>query len=280
MISIQNLSFSYKKQAKLFDRLSMELGPGSITGLLGKNGAGKTTLLKMVVGLLFPHSGDLNVLGHKPRERRPSFLSDVFFVPEEFFLPSTTISRYVKANGAFYPSFDYALMSKLLTEFELPQEEVIDQMSYGQKKKFLISFALATKCKLLILDEPTNGLDIPSKMIFRKIMAGNLDENQLVLISTHQVKDVETLIDKIIIVDNGNIILQKDIAFITQQLQFSNSTVAEGEGILYSEAVPGGYRVITRPLTGESQIDIELLFNAITKGKQLFTTSTPHTQAL
>lgn len=277
MINIQNLSFSYKKQRKLFDGLSIELAKGSITGLLGKNGAGKTTLLKMVAGLLFPHSGSLTVMGHHPGERKPLFLSEVFFVPEEFYLPSTTIHFYIKANSPFYPSFDAALMNRLLSEFELAPDEVIDQMSYGQKKKFLISFALATKCKLLILDEPTNGLDIPSKTLFRKIMAGNLDENQLVVISTHQVKDIETLIDTIIIVDNGNIILHKDIASITQQLQFTNSTVAENEGVLYSEAVPGGYRIITRQQSGESQIDIELLFNAVTKGKQLFTTS--HTKA-
>ncbi len=274
MINIQNLSFSYKKQRKLFDGLSMELQPGSITGLLGKNGAGKTTLLKMVAGMLFPHSGELKVMEHEPRERKPSFLSDVFFVPEEFYLPSTSIRLYIKANSPFYPSFDSNLMTRLLNEFELLPDDVIDQMSYGQKKKFLISFALATKCKLLILDEPTNGLDIPSKILFRKIMAGNLDENQLVVISTHQVKDIETLIDTIIIVDNGNIILHKDVAYITRQLQFSNSTVAENEGVLYSEAVPGGYRIITRQHSGESQIDIELLFNAVTKGKQLFVPST------
>lgn len=273
MINIKNLSFSYKKQRKLFDSLSMELTPGSIAGLLGKNGAGKTTLLKMVSGILFPDSGELSVMGHQPAARKPSFLSDVFFVPEEFYLPSTTIRLYIKANSPFYPSFDSVLMTRLLNEFELEQENIIDQMSYGQKKKFLISFALATKCKLLILDEPTNGLDIPSKILFRKIMAGNLDDDQLVVISTHQVKDIETLIDTIIIVDNGSIILHKDIASITQQLHFTNSTVAEKEDILYSEAVPGGYRIITRQRNEESQIDIELLFNAVTKGKSLFNTS-------
>lgn len=273
MINIKNLSFSYKKQRKLFDALSMELTPGSIAGLLGKNGAGKTTLLKMVSGILFPDSGELSVMGHQPAARKPSFLSDVFFVPEEFYLPSTSIRLYIKANSPFYPSFDSVLMTRLLNEFELEQENIIDQMSYGQKKKFLISFALATKCKLLILDEPTNGLDIPSKILFRKIMAGNLDDDQLVVISTHQVKDIETLIDTIIIVDNGSIILHKDIASITQQLHFTNSTVAEKEDILYSEAVPGGYRIITRQRNEESQIDIELLFNAVTKGKSLFNTS-------
>jgi ABC-2 type transport system ATP-binding protein len=127
MINIQNLSFSYKKQRKLFHGLSMELQPGSITGLLGKNGAGKTTLLKMVAGMLFPHSGELKVMGHEPRERKPSFLSDVFFVPEEFYLPSTSIRLYIKANSPFYASFDSGLMTRLLNEFELLPD---DEMGY------------------------------------------------------------------------------------------------------------------------------------------------------
>ncbi|MEX2232489.1 MAG: ABC transporter ATP-binding protein [Cyclobacteriaceae bacterium] len=251
--------------------LSLALQSGSITGLLGKNGAGKTSLLKIIAGLLFPLSGKIEVLSHEPGKRQPSFLREVFFVPEEFHLPSISIERYIAANSPFYPDFDRVLIRRLLNEFELSAESVIDRLSYGQKKKFLISFALATKCRLLILDEPTNGLDIPSKAIFRKIMAGALDENQLVLISTHQVKDVETLIDRIIILDEGKIILEKDMMEITAQLQFSNSQVLNDAEVLYSEMVPGGYKTISPQVNGNSSVDIELLFNAVTKGNQIFT---------
>ena len=270
MIHIEDLKFTYKKQAPLFSNLNLELSAGSITGLLGKNGAGKTTLLKLIMGLIYPNQGSLEVMAHQPGKRQPSYLKNVFLVPEEFYLPSVSIRKFIHANSGCYPNFDPALMSDLLTEFELSEDRLLHKVSYGQKKKFLISFALATKCRLMVLDEPTNGLDIPSKSIFRKVMAGSLDENQLVIISTHQVKDVENLIDKIIILDQGKVIMQKDIQEISAELQFTNSSVPDGVNVLYSETVPGGYKVITPAINGDSLIDIELLFNAITKGKKLF----------
>ena len=270
MVTIQALGFAYKKQRPLFNNLSLTLKPGSITGLLGKNGAGKTTLLKLVAGLLYPHAGGIDVTGYQPKDRSASFLADIFLVPEEFFLPPISITRYIKANTIFYPRFDHTLLEKLLEEFELESDKGIHKLSYGQKKKFLISFALASKCRLLILDEPTNGLDIPSKSIFRKVMAGNLDEDQLVLISTHQVKDVENLIDNIVMLSDGKVIFQKDLSDITAQLHFENTTTKEDDKVLYREASPGGYKVIKRQYNGSSSVDIELLFNAVSKGTKLF----------
>lgn len=266
MINIQKLNFQYPKRAPLFQDLSCELSAGSITGLLGKNGAGKTSLLKMMTGLLFPHSGAIQVNGHIPMKREPSHLENLFFVSEEFFLPAISGKQFVKANAPFYPRFDQSLLDELVNSFELPDTHNLQKLSYGQKKKFLISFALATKCRLLVLDEPTNGLDIPSKSIFRKCMAGALDEDQLVLISTHQVKDVENLIDRILILDEGKFVMQKEMHEISSKLRFANSSVAEGEEILYSEASPSGYRVITPG--DSSHVDIELLFNAVTQGTQ------------
>ncbi len=269
MITIQKLNFNYPKQVNpLFHDLDCELSAGSITGLLGKNGAGKTTLLKIMIGLLFPSSGNLKVNDHLPLKRQPSFLEDLYFVSEEFYLPGISISSYVKANSGFYPRFDTELLEQLLQDFELDENKNLLKLSYGQKKKFLISFALSTKCRLLILDEPTNGLDIPSKSIFRKIMAGSLDEDQLVIISTHQVKDVENLIDKILILEQGSFILQKDLYDISSRLNFSSSSTGEGKEVLYSEMVPGGYKVITPQVNGSSSVDIELLFNAVTQGNQ------------
>ncbi len=269
MIDIKQLNFSYsKKQQPLFQDLDCGLDAGSIVGLLGKNGAGKTTLLKIMIGLLLPTNGQLNVNGHVPRRRQPSFLEDLFFVSEEFQLPSISISNYVKANSGFYPRFDEKLLHKLIVDFELPETKSLQKLSYGQKKKFLISFALSTKCRLLILDEPTNGLDIPSKAIFRKVLAGSLDEEQLVIISTHQVKDVENLIDRIIMLESGRFIMQKDLYEISSKLNFSIVSSDEGEEVLYSEMVPGGYKIITPQVNGDSSVDIELLFNAVTQGSQ------------
>jgi ABC-2 type transport system ATP-binding protein len=265
MISINQLTFHYKKQQALFADLSFHQENGSITGLLGKNGAGKSTLLKLMAGLLKPQTGQLEVNGYQPFDRLPDFLSDVYMVPEEFSFPPVTIACYVKATAPLYPNFGYEKMDKILLEFELDPKKNISRLSHGQRKKFLIAFALATNCRLLILDEPTNGLDIPSKSLFRKILVSSVTEDQLVLISTHQVKDIDTIIDKIVILDEGEIIFNEEVMNISQKWQFKS--VASLSGIadpIYHEKCPGGYRIIC-PINDEDEtdIDIELLFNAI-----------------
>jgi ABC-2 type transport system ATP-binding protein len=269
MVSIKDLKFTYsKKQQPLFQELNCELPSGSIVGLLGKNGAGKTTLLKLMIGLLGPTEGSVRIFDHQPSEREPSLLQDIYFLPEEFYHPSVSIKSYVKANSGFYPRFDHELLKRLISDFELPENKRLNQLSYGQKKKFLISFGLSTKCRLLVLDEPTNGLDIPSKSIFRKVMAGSLDEDQLVIISTHQVRDVENLIDRILMLEKGKFIMQKNIYEISSQLHFATASSPEGENVLYHEMIPGGYKVITPQKNGSSSVDIELLFNAISNGTE------------
>jgi len=269
MVIINNLLFQYgKKQRPLFENLDCELKSGSIVGLLGKNGAGKTTLLKLMIGLLRPTDGIISVMGHQPAERQPSLLQDVYFLPEEFHQPGVSINKYVKANAAFYPRFDEALLRRLIGDFELPEDKSLQHLSYGQKKKFLISFALSTKCRLLVLDEPTNGLDIPSKGIFRRVMAGSLDEDQLVIISTHQVRDVENLIDRVLMLEKGKFIMQQNIYDISSKLHFTTTSSADGDTVLYREMVPGGYKIITPQTEGSSSVDIELLFNAISNGSE------------
>jgi len=266
MIQIKDLNFAYPRQQTLFNNLSVHLEAGSITGLLGKNGAGKTSLLKLLTGLLHLQSGEISVLGHNPRKREVTMLANVYLVPEEFSFPAISINNYQKAYSSFYPQFDHGLLNRTLNEFDLRPDSNLQHLSHGQKKKFLIAFALSTRCKLLVLDEPTNGLDIPSKSLFRKILAGSLDESQLVIISTHQVKDVENLIDKIIILDNGKVIFQQTIVDISQKVCFISGTSNDVDEVIYSEAIPGGYRMVMPNGHTETEVDIELLFNAITKG--------------
>src|SRR5687768_2319521 len=269
MVIINDLMFTYfRKQQPLFQDLNCELPSGSIVGLLGKNGAGKTSLLKLMIGLLSPTEGSVRIMDHQPWKREASLLRDIYFLPEEFYHPSVSIRNYVKANSGFYPSFDHDMLKRLITDFELPENKRLNQLSYGQKKKFLISFALSTKCRLLVLDEPTNGLDIPSKAIFRRVMAGSLDENQLVIISTHQVRDVENLIDRVLMLEKGKFIMQKNLYEISSKLRFATTSSPEGENVLYHEMVPGGYKVITPQTDGSSSVDIELLFNAISNGTE------------
>jgi ABC-2 type transport system ATP-binding protein len=264
MIQIQNLHFGYRRK-KVFTGLSLQLQPGHIYGLLGKNGTGKSTLLKNMAGLLFPTDGTVNVLGFAPEKRQPAFLQNIFMVPEEFFLPDVPIEHLVKYNAPFYPQFNDDQFNRYITEFDIPRSNTLQKMSYGQKKKVLISFGLACNTSVLLMDEPTNGLDIMSKSQFRKVMAGCVDENKCIVISTHQVKDLENLIDRITIIDEGKILFDQTVDNITRRLSFHVSFDNEEiKQALYREASLRGSAVITRNDTGEeSKLDLELLYKAI-----------------
>ena len=268
MIEISNLTFHYGKQANLFDGLSLSENAGSIVGLLGKNGAGKSTLLKLITGLLGAPKKTITVMGETPFRRNPSLLEEIYFIPEEYDLPSVKISEYVKAYSLFYPRFDHGKLAKIINDFELDARQSLSKLSYGQRKKFLIAFALSTNCKLLVLDEPTNGLDIPSKAFFRKVMAGSLNEDQLVIISTHQVKDVENLIDKIVLLDGGKVIFHQSLWEIAEKYAFTTASSLDGIESLYHEVSPGGFKIL-KPVNGvPTEVDIELLFNAAISGVQ------------
>lgn len=264
MISIKDLHFAYKRK-KVFNGLSLDLEPGYIYGLLGRNGAGKSTLLRNISGHLFPDSGSITVSGDIPQQRKPSFLQDVFIVAEEFFLPNITPDKLVKYNAVFYPKFNHEQFNRYMKEFEIPTDNTIQHMSYGQKKKVLISFGLACNTALLLMDEPTNGLDIMSKSQFRKVIAGALDENKCIIISTHQVKDLENLIDRVTIIEEGKILFDQTIEQITQKLQFKISFDREEiQEALYNEASLKGNAIITKNIQGEdTRLDLEMLYKAI-----------------
>lgn len=267
MVELNNIGFSYNRKRPLFKGLNLKLRSGYIYGLLGKNGAGKTSLLKHISGLLYPNEGECLVFGYKARERDPRALEDIYIIPEEFELPGTSIARYVKTHAPFYPKFKLEQLEQYLHEFELNREEKLTSMSHGQKKKFLIAFGLATNTRLLILDEPTNGLDIPSKSQFRKIMASVLDEDKLIIISTHQVRDLENLIDVVLVLDSGQIIFDHSITDISEKLRFvQDISRVSPEEVLYSEETGGRSAGIARNTTEtESRVDMEILFNGIVK---------------
>jgi ABC-2 type transport system ATP-binding protein len=271
MIEIQDLHFRYKKKKVLFSDLNLTLAPGYIYGLLGKNGAGKSTLLKQIAGLLFPDSGSCRIFGYEASERIPQMMEDIYVIPEEFELPAIDMNLFVRRTAVFYSKFSDVQFRKYLAEFELSDQNKLSTLSYGQKKKFLIAFGLATNARLLILDEPTNGLDIPSKSQFRKIMAGALDESKIILISTHQVRDLENLIDYVVVLENGRIIFNRNIADISERLAFEYNLIdIPAHEILYHEDMPGRKAGITRNTHGhETRVDLELLFNGVIKENQV-----------
>ena len=262
MMQISQLGFKFKKPAKeIFNDLTLSLEPGRIYGLLGKNGAGKTTLIHLMCGLLTPQAGSVELDGVNVRERRPSTLRDIFLVPEEMELPHLTLSEFVKVNAPFYPRFSHEQLHDYLQLFDMEGDMKLHALSMGQKKKVVMSFALATGTRVLLLDEPTNGLDIPGKSQFRKVMARGMSDDKLVLISTHQVRDIDAILDHVVILDRSRVLLNASTAAISERLAFG--TAPSAQGALYAQPAIGGFMTVTPTMAGrETLLDMELLFNA------------------
>ena len=262
MIEIANLSFGYGKH-KLFDNLDLQLYPGHIYGLLGMNGAGKSTLLKNMAGLATPWSGICLINTEVAAKRNPSLLQELFFVPEDIYLPPITAKQFAKSTGHFYPKFDSGQFNQLLVDFDIPADRQLTKLSLGQQKKAYIAFALATNTALLIMDEPTNGLDIPSKAQFRKLVASVLTDERVMIISTHQVRDLDNLIDTVLVLHNNHIILNQTLDMISEKLKFG-IIPANSTEYIYAEPHFAGLNAIT--ITTDysyTKVDMELLFNAI-----------------
>jgi len=268
MVRIRNLHFGYTRRALQLENLSLDLLPGRIYGLLGKNGAGKSTLLKNIVGLAFPLSGTCEVGGQVVAQRRPDTLQDLFFLPEEVQVPATTATQLAASTGVFYPRFDAAAFHDYLHELDVPATTKLTALSYGQQKKVMIAFALATNTGLLVLDEPTNGLDIPSKVQFRKLVARALGDDRCVIISTHQVRDLDSLIDTVLVLHQRRVVLNETIDQLAEQLHFGTAPAGAASDALYAEPSVRGQDVIRPNQEGAySKVDLELLFNALT-GKE------------
>lgn len=266
VVHMQNIGFSYA-QNRLFNHLDLEIKRGNIYGLLGKNGAGKTTLLKILSGQLFIEEGETKVLGENPQGRTPSLLSEIFYLPEEFPLPKMKASEYLAMRSPFYPKFDHEKFNQYCREFDIDLNQRLDQMSLGQKKKVLLSFGLATNTALLILDEPTNGLDIPSKRQFRQTVASAMTEQRTFIISTHQVRDMENLIDPIIILHDGKVIFNDTVESVNDKYVLSLTTEQpKADEGMYTEKVLGGGWMVLSERTDDREgkpLDLETLFNVI-----------------
>ena len=262
MITIKKLGFSYGEYVVLKD-ISMELQEGKIYGLLGENGVGKTTLLTLLAGLKKIGAGSLEVDGQVPFDRKPSFLSNIYYLPDEVPAPRRSAIDFARDNGQYWTNFSAAKFSEIMKVFDTDENQRMDQMSYGQLKKTFISFALACNTKYLFMDEPTNGLDIPSKAQFRKAVSKYTSDDSTLLISTHQARDLEAIIDPIIILDRRDVLLNASLDEVAEKLYFDYSSEADPDA-LYSEMVPGGNIQVVRNTTGaESKVNIEALFNAV-----------------
>ena len=268
MIKIQNLAFSYGKN-EVLRNISMELKPGRIYGLLGENGVGKTTLLTLLCGLKKTQTGTIQADGQDPWDRQPSLLQDQYYLPDEVAAVNDKAIGWAKATGVFWPNFKLDRFETILREFEVCPTQKMNAMSAGQLKKTYIAFALACGTRFLYLDEPTNGLDIPSKAQFRSALMKYTAEDSTIVISTHQVRDLENIIDPIIILDRRDVLLNATIEQISEKLFFDYGTTLHPEA-LYSEQLPGGFiQVLPNTEKADSKVNIEALFNTVHKHKDL-----------
>ena len=264
MMQINNLSFGYHYKPLLFEGLNLYLNKGHIYGLLGKNGAGKSTLLKNITGLAFPAKGVCLLNGVNVVNRPVSVLEDIYFIAEELFVPSLTPVQFVSNTAGFYPKFSKSDFYHHLKVLDVDLDGVMDKQSYGQQKKAMIAFGLATNTSLLIMDEPTNGLDIPSKVQFRKLIASVLTEDRCIVISTHQVRDLDSLIDTLLVLHEREIVVNQSLDEIAEKISFGTYPDTKGLPVLYEEEGVRGKNAILRNTAGKfSKVDLELLFNAI-----------------
>ena len=266
MLEVKNLSFSYgKRKAKVLEDFSLTLQKGSVYGLLGKNGTGKSTLLYLMSGLLRPQNGQVLYKGVEVVKRYPATLQDMFLVPEEFALPNVSLKQYVKLNAPFYPSFSEEILKACLHDFDMNEDIHLGELSMGQKKKAFMCFALATNTSLLMMDEPSNGLDIPSKSQFRKVIASGMTDEKAVIISTHQVRDIDSLLDHVLIMDGTNLLLDASVSAICEKLYFAEQGMNEPtDGALYVQpSVQGNSVILPNEYGGESKLNLEVLFNAM-----------------
>ncbi|KGO01663.1 ATP-binding cassette domain-containing protein [Porphyromonas sp. COT-290 OH3588] len=272
MIKVTQVDFGYKRSHLLFKSIGLDLPAGSIVGLLGRNGEGKSTLMKLISGVLRPRSGSIEVLGYKAAERPVKLLQQIYLLPEDLSLPSMTIREYFSVYAPFYPSYDASIGEELVKEFNLQWDMKLDKISLGQRKKAAIALALSLRTPLLLMDEPTNGLDIPSKSVFRRMLARYSSPEQSIIISTHQVRDLEQLIDRILLLDGNQITCNESIATLGACFGFGIVEPSMSQPILYREpAVMGEYAVYG--LDGEEEeattFSMELFFNAMVGQREL-----------
>jgi ABC-2 type transport system ATP-binding protein len=276
MISIDDLQFGYGRHL-LYQGFAARVEQPGIYGLFGRNGSGKSTLLKLLCGLLTPWAGRIQVLGHNPRERAADLLAAVYIVPEEFHLPNLTCAALAATQGVFYPRFSSVLLNEYLAHFEVPQQERFESMSLGQKKKAAIAFALATGTPLLLMDEPTNGLDIVGRAQFRKLLQRPEHAHRAVLISTHQAHDLESILSHIWFIDQGRLALAARMDDLARLLHMGVAhdaaalAQAGGGALLYQESIGHQLAYVAlrsheppgAPAPSGSSVQLELLYKAL-----------------
>lgn len=262
MISIDNLTFKYRHGATALKDISTDIDPG-IHLLMGENGAGKTTLLNIIAGTLYPTSGRLNIDGYNPIERSTEFLESIFLLEENMHVPARTINEWAAIHGCFYPRFNAGLLRDNLTEMDLTGNEPLADLSLGLAKKSRLAYALSLGVDILMLDEPTNGIDITARKAIRNMIARSTGDDTTVIIATHSVQDFETLFDGIIMLHRAKLVFNMSTWQIGERLAFDVNPMPAFKP-LYQEIEDGLYRsILPNPDSIESKVNIPLLYRSL-----------------
>lgn len=266
MLAFHDVSYAYTPGRTVLRGVNVSVRPG-IGLLMGENGAGKTTLLGLASGSLISSAGTVEFDGVGPGLRLPATMSDIFYLSDDWDSPFRDIYATVRYHGCFYPRLDPDMLAANLEAFGLTGREKLKSLSLGMRRKSYIAYALALRTRLLLLDEPANGLDINSKKELRRMVSRCVGDEQTVLISTHTVADLEMLYDTVLILHRGCLLLSATVADIASALSFVTSPVPVPDA-LYMEAEGAMFRAIVPALEPYgSAVDFELLFSAVVSGK-------------
>lgn len=264
IIELNELSYRYPRtRTDALSGVSATVTPG-IYLLLGENGAGKTTLLHLIDGLLFPSSGKCMIDSTPTRLRLPSITSHVFFLGDDTEFPYNTLRDMVRVHACFYPRFSAEMLEENLKAFGLKDTDNLSGMSLGMRRKAMVAYALALRAEVTLLDEPANGLDIESKLALQQIIARNVEPEQTVIVSTHNIADLRALFDGVMVLNHGQLQLSASTDAILNRVAFLSLREPHPQA-LHSELRMGTWHCIVPNADGEldTDIDYQLLYTAL-----------------
>ena len=263
MIKLTNLEAGYKQKNPVLSAISTQIEAGNIYGLLGSNGVGKTTLLHTIAGVLEPLAGEVDVMGHTPSAHTRQFFEQIYYITDEVELPAMSLEGYIGTYAKFRPGFSREQMQDYLQRMNFTFGVRLNKLSLGNRKKFVIAYALACNTPLLLMDEPTNGLDIESKRQLRSILASLDMSNRAIIISTHQIADLEQMLSHILIIKDKQLIISTSLDNAAQRLAFGR--VGEFAEPLFVD----GLRVIAQNSGEYSNLDLEMLYLAVLESAEV-----------
>lgn len=210
VIEVKNLTKHYKDKNAL-DNVSLDIEGGAIYGLLGRNGAGKTTLMSILTAQNFASSGDVRVFGEHPYENS-RVLSRMCFVRESQKYPDDATARHAfKAASLFFTNWDQEFAEQLIEDFQLPMKQTIKKLSRGQLSAVGVIIGLASRAELTFFDEPYLGLDAVARQIFYdRLIEDYAEHPRTIILSSHLIDEVSNLIERVIVIDNGRILLDEE----------------------------------------------------------------------